>query len=157
MKKVSKLVVLICSLLTFPLLGQHVGKITIEKQVEFTQFSAVGNPNLLVESIVIEITLADMAQLNEERVNELSAAYANNNRTNSLISFQEKNVALPLFKGELFPLKRFSHLEKQLQTTTSTLLLVENTPKKVSVVPTNLSTPATQINRPKALGSLLKF
>ncbi|MFK7980930.1 MAG: hypothetical protein AB8G86_13175 [Saprospiraceae bacterium] len=157
MKKVSKFVAIIFSLLSFPLLGQHVGKITIDQQVNFTQFSAVGNPNLLVESIALEITLADMAQLNEESMKQLITAHTNNNRTNRLVSFQEKNIALPLFKGELFPLKRLSHTEDLVHTTTSTLLLVEKSPKKVLVVPTNLSTPATQINRPKALGSLLKF
>jgi len=40
MKKVSKFVAIICSLLSFPLLGQHIGKITIDQQVSFTQFSA---------------------------------------------------------------------------------------------------------------------
>ncbi len=155
MKKVSKFVVLLCLLLSFPLLGQHVGKIAIEQQVEFTQFSATGNPNLLVESIVIEMTLTDMAQLNEERVNELFFAYANDNtKTNG---FQKENVALSLFRGELFPLKRFSHVERQLQGTSPTLMLVQDTPKQVSVVPANLTLPSTYQNRPKALGSLLRF
>ena len=155
MKKISKFVVLLCLLLSFPLLGQHVGKIAIEQQVEFTQFLATGNPNLLVESIVIEMTLTDMAQLNEERVDELFFAYANDkNKTNG---FQEKNVALSLFKGELFPLKRFSNVERQLQCTSPTLMLVQDTPKQVSVVPASLKLPNTYQNRPKALGSLHRF
>lgn len=157
MKKVSKFVLLIFSLLSFPLMGQLFGKITIEKQVGFTQSLAMGHSNLLIESIVIEITIADMAQMNEESMDRLTAIYANSNKQNNLPNIQEKNVALPLFKGELFPLKRFSHMEKQLQGTTPTLMLVQNTPKQVSVVPTNLKLLATHQNRPKALGSLLKF
>ena len=157
MKKVSKFFVLVCSLLSIPLLGQHIGKITIEQQVEFTQLSAVGNPNLLVESIVIEITLADMAQLNEERVNELFTSYDRNNNTEYLVNSEDQNIVLPLFKGELFPIKRLSHMEKQLQSTSPTLLLVDNTPQQVSVVPATLELPINHQNRPKAFGSLLKF
>jgi len=138
MKKVSKFVAIICSLLSIPLLGQHVGKITIDQQVSFTQFSAVGNPNVLVESIVIELTMTDIAQLNQDKVDALFTEYTNNNRTNSRRNAQEKNVALPLFRGELFPLKRHSYLEKQRSGTTPTLMLVNNTPQQVSVVPAYL-------------------
>jgi len=97
-----------------------------------------------------------MAQLNKESADALYTAYINNISTKQL-NRQEKNVALPLFKGELFPLKQFSYLEKQPQGTTPTLMLVENTPQQVSVVPANLRLPVTHQNRPKALGSLLKF
>jgi len=157
MKKVSKFIAIIFSLVTIPLLGQHVDKITIDQQVSFTQLSVVGNPSLLVESIVVEITMIDIARLNQANTTALFNEHNNNKRTNSPISSPEKNVTIPLFKGELFPLKQHSYLEKQLSGTIPTLLRVENTPKQASVVPTNLKLPTTYQNRPKALGSLLKF
>jgi len=98
-----------------------------------------------------------MAQLDQESADALYTASINSNTSTKQLNRQEKNVALPLFKGEFFPLKKHSSLENPRLGATSTLMLVENPPQQVSVVPVNLKLPATHQNRPKALGSLLKF
>ena len=157
MKKVSKFVAIICTLIYVPIWAQNITNITIDQQVSVTEFSSLGSPSLLIESIVVEITLADITQLNQVTAATPFAEYTNNYRTNSPISLQERNNALPLFKGELFPLKRHNDMEKQLLGTTPTIMLVENTPEQVQAVPANLKLSATHQNRPKALGSLLKF